>query len=113
MATNQEKFNEIHRETVSQEGPSRSFMATDGENIDSPLGILWNTDGNAWTLVLTNGYLFDVTLAVETVEDIAANGVPEGSFASKNPWLAEFGQEYCQGLVKFKAKLAKLFGEDE
>lgn len=96
---------EIHRETVKQQSPSRSFMAEDGKLIDTPLGIEWNTDGNAWTLVLTEAYRLNVPKAVEVVEHIAENGVFPGSYASQdyNEWLAEFGQAYCQGLVAEKA----------
>lgn len=98
---------DIHRETVTQSGPSRSFMADDGKNIDSPLGIEWNTDGNAWTLVMTEAYRLGVPLAVGVVEDIAQNGVAQTSWVGSNTfnaWLQEFGQAYCQGLVAEKAK---------
>lgn len=102
--TNAQKLDEIHRETVRQKSPSRSFMAEDGKLIDSPLGIDWNTDGNVWTLVLTEAYRLNVTLAVNTVEYIAKNGVYPETYASEdfNAWLATFGQEYCQGLVAEK-----------
>lgn len=102
---------DIHRETVTQQSPSRSFMAEDGKLIDSPLGIEWNTDGNAWTLVLTEGYWNDAPLAVRVVEDIAENGVRQTSWAGSadkdstvkfNQWLRDFGQAYCQGLVRRK-----------
>lgn len=100
---------DIHRETVDQHGPSRSFMAVDGTLIDTPLGINWNTDGNAWTLVLTEAYRLGVPLAVATVEYIAANGVYPDSYASAdaNKWLADFGQAYCKGLVAEKATPVK------
>ena len=97
---------EIHRETVTQKSPSRSFMATDGANVDTPLGIEWNTDGNAWTLVMTEAYRLDVPLAVKVVEDIANNGVYQTSWAGTedfNQWLRDFGQAYCQGLVRERA----------
>jgi hypothetical protein len=96
---------EIHRETVTQSGPSRSFMAEDGKSIDTPLGIEWNTDGNAWTLVMTEAYRLDVPLAVQVVEDIADNGVSQTSWAGSNKfnkWLQDFGQAYCKGLVAEK-----------
>lgn len=99
---NQEKFDDIHRETVTQGGPSRSFMATDGNPVDSPLGIAWNTDGNAWTLVVTKAYELGVPWAVGVVESIAKNGVYQGTYAAANPFLSEFGRAYCQGLVKAK-----------
>lgn len=93
---------EIHRETVEQKSPSRSFMAEDGNPIDTPLGIAWNTDANAWTLVMTEAYRLNVPLAVKTVEDIAQNGVAQTSWAGANgfnKWLQDFGQAYCKGLV--------------
>ncbi|AGU91960.1 endolysin [Mycobacterium phage Adawi] len=108
-----ELLRDIHRETVTQKSPSRSFMAEDGKLIDSPLGIEWNTDGNAWTLVLTEAYWNDTPLAITVVEDIAANGVRQTSWAGSadkdsevkfNQWLRDFGQAYCQGLVRRKAQ---------
>lgn len=99
---NQEKFDGIFRETVAQVGPSRSFMATDGNGVDTPLGIGWNTDGNAWTLVVTKAYELGVPWAVKVVEDIAKNGVYQGTYAAASPFLSEFGRAYCQGLVRAK-----------
>lgn len=96
---------DIWRETVDQKSPSRSFVAEDGKPIDTPLGILWNIDGNAWTLVMTEAYRLDVPLAVKVIEDIANNGVRQTSWAGANDfnkWLQDFGQAYCQGLVKDK-----------
>jgi predicted chitinase len=100
---------DIHRETVTQESPSRSFMSTGGNKIDTPLGIEWNIDGNAWTLVMTEAYRLDVPLAVTVIEDIATNGVNQTSWVGANDfnkWLQDFGQAYCNGLVaEKKAKL--------
>jgi hypothetical protein len=96
---------EIHRETVTEKSPSRSFMATDGALVDTPLGIEWNTDGNAWTLVMTEAYRLNVPLAVTVVEDIAVNGPVQKSWVGSkdfNQWLRDFGQAYCQGLVAEK-----------
>ncbi|AXH47407.1 lysin A [Mycobacterium phage Hangman] len=107
----------IYRETVTQKSPSRSFMAEDGTLIDTPLGIDWNTDGNAWTLVMTEAYWNDVPLAITVVEDIAANGVRQTSWAGSadkddqvkwNQWLRDFGQAYCAGLVRRKAQWTAL-----
>lgn len=95
---------EIHQETVTQKSPSRSFMATDGHQIDSPLGIEWNTDGNGWNLVVSLGYIAGEPFCVSVVESIAATGVFEGTYAKEeNPWLAQLGQSYCKALVEFKA----------
>ena len=112
-------ISDIWRETVDQKSPSRSFVADDGNLIDTPLGILWNIDGNAWTLVMTKAYELDVPLAIKVIEDIAENGVRQTSWAGGadkdsqvkfNQWLRDFGQAYCQGLVqekKDKAAAAK------
>lgn len=106
---------EIHRETVEQKSPSRSFMAEDGRLIDTPLGIAWNDDGNTWTLVLTEAYRLDVPKAVEIVEHIAEHGVYPGSYASQdyNKWLQEFGQAYCQGLVRERANAYASKGDSD
>lgn len=89
-------------------GPSRSFLAEDGRDIESPLGFIYNIDGNVWTQQLTWAYLFDVPLAIEVVEAVARNGSYSGSWVASNAfnaWLNEFGQAYCQGLVDFKKAL--------
>lgn len=91
-------------------GPSRAIMATDGAGVASPLGFLYNDDGNTWDMKMTWAYLFDVELAVTVVETIARDGVYDGSWVGSedfNEWLAEFGQQYCQGLVAFKAALVQ------
>lgn len=90
-------------------GPSRSFMATDGSGVASPLGFIYNIDGNVWSQQLTWAYLFDVDLAVEVVETVARSGAYAGSWVqseSFNAWLNEFGQQYCQGLMEFKKALS-------
>lgn len=93
----------------NKRGPSRSFLATDGAAVDSPLGFLYNIDGNVWTQQLTWAYLFDVPLAIDVVTSVAKNGAYEGSWVKSNEfnaWLNEFGQAYCQGLINFKNALA-------
>lgn len=109
---NQESFDEMHRETSTQRGPSRSFLADNGNGIDTPLGIAWNSDANIHQNTMTWGYLFDVPLAVKVVEYVAKNGVYPGTWAAQpeNAWWAQFGQSYCQGLMKFKKNLNGLFG---
>lgn len=96
----------------NKKGPSRAFMATDGKPVESPLGFIYNIDGNVWSQQLTWAYLFDVPLALDVVETVARNGPYDGSWADSedfNAWLREFGQAYCQGLIDFKAALvAKL-----
>lgn len=92
----------------TKKGPSRSFMAVDGSPVESPLGFLYNMDGNIWTQQLTWAYLFDVPLALRVVEQVASDGTYDGSWADSkefNVWLREFGQAYCEGLVAFKKAL--------
>lgn len=92
---------------VMRRGPSRSFLADDGSDIETQLGFIWNIDGNAWNQQLTWAYLFDVPLAVQNVERVAAGGFPDDAWVSEpaQKWLQEFGQSYCQGLVRFKTQV--------
>ena len=90
--------------------PSRAFLARDGGGVESPLGFLLNTDGNVWDMKLTWAYLFGVQRAVEYVEYVAQNGTYPDSWANQHTdaggrWLDEFGQQYCQGLIAFRAAL--------
>jgi hypothetical protein len=63
-----------------------------------------------WNLTVTQGYLFHVTQCEQWVESVAANGVDPHSWAYQTqPWLREFGQQWCQGLVDYRNKLEKLF----
>ncbi|AZV00500.1 lysin A [Mycobacterium phage ACFishhook] len=99
---------------VMKKGPTRSFMAEDQTQIETLLGFIYNIDGNVWNDAVTRAYLFDVPLAVEYVERVARDGVHPDSWAFQqlNPkgerWLAEFGQAYCKGLIRFKKKLNDL-----
>ncbi len=88
-----------------KQAPSRAFLAEDGSLIESPLGFIYNIDGNLWDVKLTLAYLFHVPLAIEVVEHVAATGCYPASWAGAQPWLNEFGQAYCQGLVAFKKRL--------
>lgn len=92
--------------------PSRSFLADENAiRVDDTVGMLLNTDGNAWNLMLTVGYLTDVPLAVAQVEDVANGVFPEDSYVANNAWLKRFGQDYCRGLVDFKAKVTAAFAQ--
>lgn len=97
-----------------KKAPSRAFVATDGSPVESPLGFLYNIDGNVWNQSLTWAYLFHVPLAVEVVETVAATGAYEGSWVeseSFNQWLNEFGQAYCQGLMHFKKAVVRALNQ--
>lgn len=91
--------------------PSRSFFALDQIWGETPLGFEWNIDGNVNELYMTVGYLLGVKSIESDVEFIAANGVAPGSWAGAavdaagKHWLAEVGQQWCQGLVAFRARL--------
>jgi predicted chitinase len=90
---------------LSKRGPSRSFLAPDQIPLDTLLGFDYNIDGNAWDILNVWAYLFDVPYAVERVEDVANNGVDPDSWAAGNPFVAQFGQAFCKGLMEFKASL--------
>lgn len=107
MALSDKEQRDLYDE-IMKRGPSRSFMAADGKPIETLLGFIYNSDGNDHTDAMTRAYLFDVPLAVEAVEKIARDGVAPDSWAGKQAWLREFGQEYCKGLVRFKARFNKL-----
>lgn len=108
MATNQDKFDEIHRETVEQKSPSRSWFASDGNLIDSPLGVEWNTDGNEWNQINILGHLAGVPWCVAAVKRVAAGDFGQGSYISQQPWLQQMAQSYCQTLVPLEGVLKKL-----
>jgi hypothetical protein len=97
-----------------RKAPTRTFFGIDMEGVESPLGFLWNMDGNLDAQRITWAYLFNVNAAVEAVEHIAEHGVSPDSWAGKlldaegKAWLAEFGQQWCVGLMGFRAKLYAL-----
>jgi putative chitinase len=94
--------------------PSRSFLAgADAARVDDTIGILLNTDGNAWNLMLTIGYLSDVPLAIAQVEAVANGQFPDGSYVATNPWLKQFGQEFCIRLINFKGRMNAVFSDAE
>jgi hypothetical protein len=91
--------------------PSRSFFAKDQQWGESDLGFLLNVDGNVNELYMTWGYLLGVSSIEADVEYIAANGVAPASWAGAlgDGWLAEVGQQWCQGLVALRAAMQKAF----
>lgn len=108
MADNQGKFDNIHRETVEQKSPSRSWFARDGKLIDSPLGVSWNSDGNEWNNINILGHLAGVPWCVESVKLVAAGDFGVGSYISTQPWLQEMAQSYCKALVPLEGVLKKI-----
>jgi len=106
---NQRDFDRLIEETFKM-GPTRSFFAGDQNAIETQLGFVYNIDANVWNLTVTQGYLFHVKQCEQWVESVAANGVDPDSWAYQTqPWLREFGQQWCQGLVDYRNKLEKLF----
>jgi hypothetical protein len=108
VTTNQEKFDDIHRETVVQQSPSRSWFAGDGNLIDSPLGVSWNTDGNEWNQINILGHLAGVPWCVDAVKRVAAGDFGNGSYISTQPWLQQMARSYCQVLLPLEGVLKKI-----
>jgi hypothetical protein len=96
---------------ASRGSPSRSFFAKDQVWTESPLGYLWNIDGNVNEIYMFCGYLAGVAQIEADVEFIAANGVAPESWAGSQVnaagqrWLAEVGQQWCQGLIDLRAAM--------
>jgi hypothetical protein len=99
---------------ASRRSPSRSFFATDQQWGETPLGFEWNTDGNVWNVTVTWGYLLGVDRCEELVNSVASGGVAPASWAgqltdAQGHWLADFGQQWCQGLIALRAAMQKSF----
>jgi hypothetical protein len=109
----EQMIRELYAEyNARREAPTRSLFGMDLSGVESPLGFLWNTDANVWDQKLTWAYLFGVTRAEEYVHRVAEHGVSPESWAGQTTdesgrWLAEFGQQYCRGLISFRAALQK------
>lgn len=104
MPSNQEKLDFIYNE-MTKKGPSRSFLAPDSKELDTMLGFEYNIDGNAWNNLNVWAYILNVPYAVEAVERVAKDGVHPKSYAATNPFVAEFGQDFCKSLVEFRKML--------
>lgn len=104
MPSNQEKLDFIYNE-LAKKGPSRSFLAPDSNELDTMLGFEYNIDGNAWNNLNVWAYILNVPYAVEAVERVAKDGVHPKSYAATNPFVAEFGQDFCKSLVEFRKML--------
>lgn len=104
MPSNAEKLDFIYNE-MTKKGPSRSFLAPDSKELDTMLGFEYNIDGNAWNNLNVWAYILNVPYAVEAVERVAEHGVHPESYAATNPFVAEFGQDFCKSLVEFRKML--------
>lgn len=105
---NQEKFDDMHRETVTQESGSRSWFAKDGNLIDTPLGVNWNEDGNLWNVVNILGHFAGVSWCVQAVKDVAAGDFGNGSYISGQPWLQQMAKSFCQAILPLEGVLKKI-----
>lgn len=100
--------------SAARRAPSRSFFATDQQWGETPLGFEWNTDGNVWNVTVTWGYLLGVDRCEELVNSVANGGVAPASWAgqltdAQGHWLADFGQQWCQGLIALRTAMQKSF----
>lgn len=67
--------------------------------VDDTVGMLLNTDGNAWNIVMIVGALLGVERDVQAIKDNAAGKFPKGSYVETNPWLKARAQEFAQKLL--------------
>lgn len=89
-------------QTMPDAWPSRGMFAPAGEQaggVDDTIGMLLNTDGNAWNAVMILGALLGVDRDVQAVKDNAAGKFPAGSYVAGNPWLKARAQEFARKLL--------------
>lgn len=67
--------------------------------VDDTVGMLLNTDGNSWNIVMIIGALIGVERDVQAIKDNAAGKFPKGSYVESNPWLKARAQEFAQKLL--------------
>lgn len=82
--------------------PSRGMFGPAAEpagGVDDTVGMLLNTDGNAWNMVMIFGALIGVERDVQAIKDNAAGKFPAGSYVAGNEWLRKRAQEYAQKLL--------------
>src|SRR6185312_3698289 len=77
--------------------PSRGMFAPASESpqggVDDTVGMLLNTDGNAWSLVMIIGAVLGVERDVQAIKDNAAGKSPKHWYASEDAWLKERAQD--------------------
>ena len=66
--------------------------------VDDTIGMLLNTDANAWNLVMIVGALLGVEYDVQAINDTAEGRFPEGAFAADDEWLKARATEFAQKL---------------
>lgn len=92
--------------TMPPSWPSRGMfsLSTDKPGgVDDTVGMLLNTDGNGWNVVVIIGALLGVPDDVQRVKDTAAGKIPEGLYVDENKWLRERA-------IAFAKKLEPLCG---
>jgi hypothetical protein len=68
------------------------------KGVDDTVGMLLNTDGNSWNVVMIVGALLGVERDVQAIKDNAAGRFPDGMYAAENAWLKARAQEFAQKL---------------
>ena len=89
--------------------PGRGMFAPADEKqggVDDTVGMLLNTDGNAWNLVMILGALLGVERDVQAIRDNAAGNFPDGMYAAENEWLKARAQEFAQKLLPLCGSLS-------
>lgn len=104
--------------SMPAEWTSRGMFAPASEDqvpVDDTVGMILNTDGNAWNVVMIFGALLGVDRDVQAVNDTAAGKFPKGSFLAipENKWLRERAVEFATLLKPLCGLLPSLLqGED-
>ena len=80
-----------------------SLSTETGAGVDDTIGMLLNTDGNAWNLIVIVGALLGVPDDVQRIKDTAAGKIPDGVFVGENAWLKDRA-------INFAKKLEPLCG---
>jgi len=80
---------------------SRGMFAPADETfggVDDTVGMLLNTDANAWNIVMIIGALLGVERDVQAIKDASEGKFPEGMHED-NPWRKARAQEFAQKLL--------------
>ena len=99
--------------------PSRGMFAPVDEKqggVDDTVGMLLNTDGNGWNIVMIVGALLGVERDVQAIRDNAEGRFPAGMYHEHNEWLRKRAQEFAQKLLPlcgFLSTLAPTDSEDD
>ena len=92
--------------------PSRGMFAPESEEqkgVDDTVGMLLNTDGNAWNIVMIIGALLGVERDVQAIKDTAAGRFPKGSELPANDWRRKRAVEFAKKLEPLCGLLNETF----